>query len=127
MHLSHHQRSRIGRLLDEHELPAAAAEYRKLLELDPAAVLSEQRQLDVANQLFAEQHWSEAARAYELLLRHYGSGAKANEVRLILGTLYARYLKRSERARELLTAARETVRDPDQVTLADQLLGELGP
>lgn len=118
-------RGRIGGLIDTHEISAAAREYGKLLQLDPAAVLSESRQLDVSNQLFAEQRWDEAAQAYELLLKHYPYNAKANEVRLILGTVYARYLDRGARARELVEAARERVRDPEQIALADQLLIEL--
>ena len=119
------ERTRIGRLLADHDVSAAAAEYCRLLELDPTAVLSEQRQLDVANQLFAEERWTDAARAYELLLKHFPSGAKANEVRLILATIYARYLKQVDRARELLEVARNAVRNPEQVALADQLLTEL--
>ncbi|MHC5003813.1 MAG: rhomboid family intramembrane serine protease [Planctomycetota bacterium] len=120
------RRSRIMQLLEAHDTAAAAAAYRELLELDPTAVFSEQRQLDLSNQLFAEECWADAARAYELMLKHYPHGAKANEVRLILATLYTRYLTRADRARALLEAARRSMRDPGQAALADQLLAELG-
>jgi hypothetical protein len=46
-------------------------------------------------------------------------------VRLILGIIYARHLGRTDRARELVEAARPRLTDPDQRRLADELLVEL--
>jgi membrane associated rhomboid family serine protease len=118
-------RTEINRLIADHDLPAAAAKYRTLLETDPEAVFSEDRQLDLGNQLYAEDHAEPAARAYELLLQQYRSSGHAPEVSLILGLLYARRLDRPDRARELLEFAKSRLTDADQLALAETLLAEL--
>jgi membrane associated rhomboid family serine protease len=119
------ERRAIGGLIDNHDLEGAAARYRTLLEDTPEAVLGEDHQLDLANQLQREADYPVAARAYELLLRSFPHCLKAAEVRLILGIIYARQLERPDRAQELIEAARAGLVDDDQKTLADQLLAEL--
>ena len=119
------QRSEINRLLGDHEMAAAAAKYRDLLPEAPKAVFGETPQMDLANQLYAEEDHTTAAIAYELFLDSYPSGSKNAEVRLILGLIYVRQLNRPKRARELIEAARAKLRDASQTTLADQLLAEL--
>jgi len=125
-HRQSEQRAEINRLIDQHELPAAAARYRELLAEQNDAVLSEQRQLDVANQLYAEGDHEPAARAYELFLDSYPGSGNVSEVRLILGMIYTRRLSKPQRARELLEQARSRLSDK-QAELARQLLAELGP
>jgi len=120
-------RAEINRLIADHDLPAAAAGYRQLLEKVPDAVFSEPRQLDLANQLQAEQDYERAAKAYELLLKAYPSCSRAAEVRLILAVIYIRRLHRPQPARELIERARAMLADEAQKALADQLLSELGP
>jgi membrane associated rhomboid family serine protease len=115
----------ITRLLEQHDLPQAVRRYRQLLELDESAVFGERRQLDLASQLYAEEDWTTAARAYELVLKHYPQSPSADEVRLLLGTLYARYLRDYDRARALLDEARRRLRDPEQTKLAERLIAEL--
>jgi membrane associated rhomboid family serine protease len=119
-------RAEISRLIAEHDLPAATARYRALLAESATATLSEDRQLDVANQLNAEGDDENAAAAYELYLEAYPLAAKASEVRLILGLLYTRRLARPDRARELIELAKARLRDHDQKALAEQLLAEIG-
>lgn len=118
-------RAEIGRLVDAHDVPAAGAKYRELLDRDKHTVLPEHRQLDIANQLFAEDDVEHAARAYELFLNNYARSMRANEVRLMLGLLYVRRLNQPDRARPLLERARENSRDDGHRQLAAQLLGEL--
>jgi hypothetical protein len=118
-------RAEIHRLVAARDLAGAAAKYRSLLRESPDVVLSEQRQLDMANQFALEQDHVHAARAYELLLAHFPNAHSADEVRLLLGMLYARQLQRPQRARELIAAARSKIRDVTQQRLADQLLSEL--
>ncbi len=118
-------RTEISRLAAAHDLPAAARLYRQLLAEAPDAVLAEDRQLDLASQLYAEQDHATAAAAYELLLTHYPSASGTGEVRLILGLIYARQLGRPDRARELIELAKPKLRDQAQAALADELLGEL--
>lgn len=119
------QRSEINRLLGEHEMASAAAKYREMLPEAPNTVFTETRQMDLANQLYAEEDHTTAAIAYELLLDSYPNSSKNAEVRLILGLIYARQLNRPKRARELIEAARKKLRDASQTALADQLLAEL--
>jgi len=119
-------RAEISQLIADHDLPTAAAQYRSLLERDPDSTLSEDRQLDVANQLGAEGDDKHAATAYELYLKAYPLAGKAAEVRLILGLLYARRLAQPDRARELIEQARTRLHDAGQRALADQLLEEIG-
>jgi membrane associated rhomboid family serine protease len=119
------RRGEINRLISDHRLPEAAAKYRQLWELDPDAVMPEARQLDLANQLQAEQDHKSAAKAYELLLEKFPTAAKAGEVRLLLGLIYTRNLPRPQRARELIEKARSTLTDAAYKALADQLLAEI--
>jgi len=118
-------RVEIHRLAAAHDLRSAAKQYRALLADDADAVLAEQRQLEVANQFAAEGDHASAAIAYELLLRHYPKTNSAGEVRLMLGVMYARQLHKPQRARELISAVRGSLRDDAQRRLADQLLSEL--
>jgi membrane associated rhomboid family serine protease len=118
------ERSEISRLIGNHDLAGAAARYRVLLSRNPNAILTEERQLDVANQLAADGDHRSAARAYELLLSAYPRSPKADEVRLMLGLLCVRHLGDRERGTELLTRARPGLRDDRHTALADRLLAE---
>jgi membrane associated rhomboid family serine protease len=118
-------RSEINRLATKNEWPAATAKYRELLRQNPDSVFPEHRQLELANQFYAENDHAHAAAAYELLLDRYPRCSKAAEVQLLLGLLYARQLNHPDRAREVITAARGQLHEPGQAALADQLLVEL--
>ncbi len=123
-------RSQINQHLERGKMHDAATAYRRLLEHvgdTPAAILTEQRQLDVAAQLYAEGVDQDAARAYELLLASYPNCPRPGEVKLILGLLYARRLGKPERARELIEQAGEQLHDEGQAALARRLLAELPP
>lgn len=120
------KRAEINRLLAEHDLPGAAKVYRELLSSQADATLTEQRQLDIANQIYAEGDHKTAAKAYELFLESYPGSGNGSEVRLILGMIYTRRLSKPKRARELLEQARTRL-PANQAELADQLLAELGP
>jgi membrane associated rhomboid family serine protease len=119
-------RSEITAHLAAHDLAAAAARYRALLETAPDTVFGDAQQLDLANQFQTEGDHETAARAYELLLRNHADTSSVPEVRLILAAIYARRLSRPDRARELIEAIRERLADAGQRTLADQLLAEIG-
>ncbi|MEE9213061.1 MAG: hypothetical protein V3U29_10455, partial [Phycisphaeraceae bacterium] len=118
-------RSQISTAAATDDLPSAAALYRDLLELDSGQVLSQQQQLDVANQLMAETRYDTAARAYELFLNTYKGYGQREQVELILGLIYARYLDRRQRARELLTNALGRLQNGTQKELARQTLTEI--
>jgi membrane associated rhomboid family serine protease len=119
------QRAEINRLAASQELPTAAARYAALLEESPTEVFAEPRQLELANQLYADGRHQHAATAYELLLQQYPRTDRAAEVRLILGVLYARHLARPELAQEHIRLAKPRLRSAGQTALADELLAEL--
>ncbi len=120
-------RSQIAQAAGRHDMPHAATLYAELLEADPNQVLAQQTQLDVANQMMSQGHHELAAQAYEMFLKAYHAYPQREQVQLILGLIYARYLKRPDRAAELLAAALTRLHDPEQKALAQRTLDEITP
>lgn len=121
-------RNEVLRLLDERRIAPAAAKYLDLRRLDPQHVLPASAQLDIANELMAEGQYDEAALAYENFLQTYPKGngsTPLEQVQLILGLIYARYVPRPTRAIELLTTVLEKLHDPGQHELAQAELTRL--
>jgi membrane associated rhomboid family serine protease len=128
-------RAEVTERIAEGDVRTAAGAYQKLLadvrggadgdQDGSSLVFGEQVLLDVANQLFARGAHGDAATVYEVLLERYPHSGKIDEVRLMLGLLYARHLDRSDRARELIEQARPNLRQTSHAKLADQLLAEL--
>jgi outer membrane protein assembly factor BamD (BamD/ComL family) len=94
--------------------------------LDPAQVLHRQAQLDIANHAMQAGHHRSATGAYEQFLATYPRDPYADEVRLILGLAFLRYLHENEKARTYLAQAVEKLDDPGRRALAQQLLTEAG-
>ncbi len=118
-------RAQIGKAVSTHNLEGAAEAYTQLLDLDAGQVMGQQQQLDLANQLMSQQRYSSAAQAYELFLNTYTAYSQREQVELILGLIYARYLNRRQRAKELLSAAINRLEGPDQKQLAQDVLQEI--
>jgi len=118
-------RGEIGTRLAQRNLPAAAALYIDLMALDDQQILPRQQLLDVANQLAGENNHAESARAYEQFLAHYGAYEHAEQVELMLGILYSRYLHRTEPAVRHLEAAVRKLTDPGQLRMCRDELGRL--
>jgi membrane associated rhomboid family serine protease len=117
----------IANWIEQHNLPAAADLYRELMRLDPNQVLPRQHLLDVANQLASEHRAAEAAGAYEQFLTHYGGTYEYTEqVELMLGILYSRYLREREKAIQHLQKASGRLVDPGQVKMCRDELARLG-
>lgn len=102
----------------------AAALYSDLIAEHPGQVMSQQHQLDLANQLMSDGRHELAAAAYENLLKAYPHYPQRHHVKLVLGLLYARYLDRVERARELLEQAEPSLAGQDR-ELARRVLDDL--
>jgi outer membrane protein assembly factor BamD (BamD/ComL family) len=81
----------------------------------------------VAAQLASEQRHADAAEAYEQFLRTYPGFDQIEQVELMLGLIYARYLDRYVRAKECLTRALARLHDPKQVELAQTELRRIEP
>ena len=118
------RRSQINRAIADHDMVEAARLYEQLLHEHPGQVLGQRQQLDLANHLMAQRRHDAAAAAYELFLKHFSDYAQREQVQLILGLIYARYLPRPERARQLLEEALPRLGGSDK-DLAVQVLGEV--
>lgn len=95
----------------EHDLLRAAAVYRDLMEKFPDARLPRDTLLDVANELMLEKDFKRAAGAYEMVLSFGGTGADNDEIKQILGIIYARYLSDSARALQLFESIIDHIHD----------------
>ena len=118
-------RSQINKAISEHRLEQAAEIYHDLLTRDAGQVLASQQQLDVANQLMANRYYDTAAVAYELFLDTYRNYGQREQIELILGLIYGRYLHQYKRAKELLSQAMTRLTDPQEKRLALQALKEI--
>jgi membrane associated rhomboid family serine protease len=118
-------RAQVYETIAHHNLPHAAILFIELKALDPQQVLSRQAQLDVANQLASQQFHEQAADAYEQFLRHYPNFKQIEHVELMLGLIYARYLGRKARARELLTHAVTRLHGEGELRMAREELEKL--
>ncbi len=119
------QRSKVYSLLSEHKLDEAAQAYMDLLGLDEKQVLSQQAQLDVGSKLMADGRYEEASRAFERFLEAYPGYPQREQIELMAGLIYARYLLRPDRARELLERAMKRLREGEEKELAERTLREL--
>jgi membrane associated rhomboid family serine protease len=120
-------RAAIADALNAHDLPRAADLYIELKTLDPQQVLARQAQLDVANQLAGQQKYPQAAEAYESFLRHYPKFEQIEQVELMLGLIYARYLAQYRRAKECLLRALAKLHGDREVTMARAELERIEP
>jgi membrane associated rhomboid family serine protease len=102
--------NRIG----ERNLPAAAEAYLELIDIDQSQVLPQQQMLDIANQLASSNRYNEAAEAYEKFLRCFKNYEYIEQVQLMLGIIYSRYLDRAEEALNILKQALDRLSDESQ-------------
>jgi len=117
-----HLRSEITGRISQRNLSAAAGAYLELIKLDSEQILPRQQLLDIANQLASEKKPAESAQAYEKFLKHYNKYEYIEQVQLMLGIMYARYLNQPEQAVKYLKAASEKLSDPGQAKMcADEL------
>ncbi len=118
-------RHEIANRIDQRNLPDAARVYLELMELDSKQVLPRQYLLDIANQLAGDNKPAESAKTYEQFLTHYGSYEYAEQVELMLGILYSRYLDKPDLAIKYLQAAAEKLSDPGQLKMCRDELAKL--
>jgi membrane associated rhomboid family serine protease len=120
-------RAKISEAIAQHKLPDAVGHFLELKRTDPQQVLARQAQLDVANQLASQQLYQDAADAYELFLIHYKNFEQIEQVELMLGIIYARYLAKYDRAKEHLLLALARLHGDRQVDLAKAELTRIEP
>jgi len=118
-------RNEIGTRIAQRNLPAAAELYLELTRLDSEQLLPRQYLLDIANQLAGDNKHAESAQAYEQFLTHYSNYEYAEQVELMLGILYSRYLDKPEPAVKHLQAAAKKLSDPGQLKMCQDELNKL--
>jgi len=118
-------RAEVNQAFSSKNMPQAAQLYVKLLQQDGGQCFPRQQQLDLANQLMADGQWASAGAAYEIFLAQYANYEFIEQVQLMLGLLYTRYLSRPDKARQLLGQAKEKLTQESQVRMCEALLGEL--
>ncbi len=115
-------RGEISDLLDRHDYLAAAEAYQALVVKDPTQCLPRGQMLAVANQLMTMSRYPQAASAYEKYLAAYPGDSEAEEIKLVLGILYAKYLEQPESAQKHLRDALGRLTNPDHVRQATHWL-----
>jgi membrane associated rhomboid family serine protease len=118
-------RDEITRRITERNLPAAAKLYLELMDLDSEQILPQQYLLDIANQLASDNKPAQAAQAYEQFLNHYSSYEYVEQVELMLGILYSRYLQKSDMAVKILQNAVKKLSNPGQLKMCQDELAKL--
>ncbi len=118
-------RNEIARCLAERNMPEAVRKYLELIELDERQLPPRQHLLDIANQLASENRHTEAAAAYEKFISHYGTYEHTEQVQLMLGILYSRYLHQTELAIKNLEEALARLTDEGQVKMCRDELQKL--
>ena len=104
------------------DFEAAAAEFARLVQVDPELALARGQQLELANWLAQRGRHRLAAVAYDAFLAAYPTAAEAAQVHLFLGMILGRYLGDDAAALEHLGAAAHFLSRPDERELALQEL-----
>ena len=115
----------INQRIAQRNLSAATEVYLQLMKVDKEQVLPRQYLLDIANQLASENKHTESAQAYEQFLKHYGKYEYIEQVELMLGVQYSRYLHQPELAVKYLRSAAKKLSDPGQVKMCQEELARL--
>jgi len=115
-------REKINAAISVREMAVAANLYVEMMQYDNTQILSRQAQLDVATQLHHENRHAQAAEAYEKLLRVYPKLERAEQIELIVGIIYSRYLHKYEKAKQHLSKAIERLHEGRELDLAREEL-----
>jgi membrane associated rhomboid family serine protease len=110
-------REDIANSIYKHDIQTAAQQYLNLMSLDSEQILPRQHLLDIANQLASEGEYKPAASVYETFLTHYGNYEHIEQVELMLGIIYSRYLEKPDLALNHLRTAEKKISDPAQLLM----------
>ncbi len=110
-------REDISNSVYRHDLQTAAQQYLNLMSIDGEQILPRQYLLDIANQLAGDGEYKSAASVYEKFLTHYANYEHIEQVELMLGIIYSRYLEKPDLALNHLRAAEKKIADPAQLLM----------
>jgi len=120
-----HKRAEVVQAVHSSKMNQAVDAYLQLKQLDPGHVLPEQPQLDIANKLKHMGRHRDAADAYEAFIGRYQKYPFMDQVELMLGLIYSRYLDEHQKATQFLKSAREQLTDPTQRQMCQDELDRL--
>ena len=108
--------------ISQGNLAAATQLYLELKKESTGQLLPRQTMLDIANQLMSGGQWTDAAEAYEKFLLYYGTTPHVEQVQLMLGIIYARYLSDKAKGLDYLRKAYDKLIDAGQKKMcADEI------
>ncbi len=118
-------RTKIAERTSQHNISEAANLFLQLMNIDEKQVLPKKTLIDIANQLASENKHNQAAAAYEQFLRHYENYEYVEQVQLMLGLIYSRYLGKPKKAEKQLKKALERLSDESQRKMAEDEIKKL--
>lgn len=104
-------RTEISDLLLQGDVAGAATSYEKMVAVDAAQCMSEREQLAIAREFYSSGRPPQAAAAFERFVQCYPNSIDLENIRLLLGIIYARDLREYENADKHLTESMERLRD----------------
>ncbi|MCK4914305.1 MAG: rhomboid family intramembrane serine protease, partial [Planctomycetes bacterium] len=110
-------RSQIADEIARRNVAQAAMLYNELIKIDSENVLPQQHMLDIANYFTSNNEPEKSANAYEQILTNYKNYEYIEQIQLMLGILYSRYLNKPQKAIEHLRKAVEKLTDPGQLKM----------
>lgn len=118
-------RSQIADEIAQRNLSQAAMLYSELIKIDSENILPQQHMLDIANYFTSNNEQEKSAYAYEQILTNYKNYEYIEQIQLMLGVLYSRYLNKPQKAIEHLQKAVEKLTDPGQLKMCKDELAKL--
>ncbi|MBI9018939.1 MAG: rhomboid family intramembrane serine protease [Phycisphaerae bacterium] len=118
-------RAQIAEAFYANQLPVACEKYIQLLQLDNTHVLPQQQHLDISNTFVQIGRYEYAAIAYEIFLKSHSRYPFTEQVELMLGLVYSRYLKRPEQAKIHLANALGKLSEESQRLMCQKELDQL--
>lgn len=115
-------REEISEALNGSDYKLAVELWEKLVSRYPDQCLPRRQMQDVANQLVTMNRFPQAASAYERYLKNYPQAPDRDQVRLLLGIIYARNLQQYESAAAHLRESLTYLTQPQQRDAATQWL-----
>ncbi|MCK5113458.1 MAG: rhomboid family intramembrane serine protease [Phycisphaerae bacterium] len=112
-------RDNIARAITAHDIKQGVKQYGLLEAMVENPVLPRTQQLDIANQMMADNQYKSAARAYERFVEHNPKYDEIGDIYLLLGLLYGRYLKQYQKAAAVLELATMHLHDEKKIALVN--------
>lgn len=107
-------RTHIADRLTGGDTEGAMTLYEELIATDAGQCLSARDQLEIARAFYARQKTPQAAGAFERYLSCYRAGFETDEIRLLLGIIYARDLQQYGAAEKHLSACVDRLKGEDR-------------